>query len=756
MNNWIRNTLGAVLTLACICGHAQSNVDIESLLNSMTLEEKVGQMTQINLDVICEGNIYNLVEPHHIETSKLQTAIEQWHVGSILNCGGHAYTPEHWEKIITPIHNCVDDVAKKNKRPRIPVLYGIDAIHGANYIMGSVLFPQPLAQAATFDENFVRRGAEITAIETRAAGIPWNFSPVLDVARNPLWSRFFETYGEDPYVCSRMGAACISGYQGNYLKEGYIDRTHVAACMKHFLGYSAARTGKDRTPAIISDIELREIYLPSFQAAIAAGALSVMINSGEINGIPVHANPAILTQLLRQELAFDGVAVTDWEDVSKLHQIHRVSEDMKSSVLLAVTAGIDLCMVPNDFEFARYLLELVNEKKISVARINDSVRRILTMKKRLGLFDDNQLRYKSAYTLVGCQEHRAVALETARKSITLLKNTANALPLTGEEKLLITGPAAHNTLLLNGAWSRTWQGTDNKYEDPKQNTIYTAFQKSWKNNITHYPVASTETPFALDKGLDEAIQQCSTIIICLGENPSTEKPGDIDALTITTGQADLVKYCAGKGKKIILILVENRPLIIHDIAPLCDAILMAYEPGTMGADALYDILSGTISPSGRLPFTYPAHEHTLITYDHKNSEALDTKFGLNAYQPEWPFGFGLGYSEIQYGAISTNGSSYSGDDVVEIKIPIANKGKREQDEVVMIYTRDHVASVTPSVRKLKAYNRVSLKAGESREIVFRLTKKDFSFVGNNSQWIHEAGKFDVIIGSEKKEIQWLD
>lgn len=756
MKYWNRFFVLVIIISYSGAWHCQKNIDVESLLNTLTIEEKVGQMTQINLDVICEGNIYNLVEPHHIETAKLKTAIEQWHVGSILNCGGHAYTADHWEKIITPIHNTIDEFARKTGRPRIPILYGIDAIHGANYIMGSVLFPQPLAQAATFDENDVKRCAEITAIETRAAGIPWNFSPVLDVGRNPLWSRFFETYGEDTYVCKRMGSACIEGYQGKVNSDGIIDKTHVAACMKHFLGYSAARTGKDRTPAIISDIELREIYLPSFQSAIAAGALSVMINSGEINGIPVHANPVILTDLLRKELQFDGVAVTDWEDVSKLHQIHRVSGDMKNSVLLAVQAGIDLCMVPNDFEFTRYLLELVREGKISTERINESVRRILTMKKKLGLFDDNQLRYKTQFEKVGCEEHRLAALQTARKCITLLKNNANTLPLRSDEKILITGPAANSTLMLNGAWSRTWQGMDSKFEDPKQNTVISVFQKARKENVTHYPIDTIEQTFAPTPQLDNEIARCGAIIICLGENPSTEKPGDINALTLSKSQMNLVTYCASKGKKIILVLIENRPQIIHDIVPLCDAILMAYQPGTMGADALYDVIIGNISPSGRLPFSYPAYEHSLLTYDHKYSEALDTKFGFDAYQPEWPFGFGLGYNNITYSETKTNAFKYSGDAMVRITTTVANAGNSEQDEVVLLYTRDHVASVTPSVRKLKAFQRISLKPGQSKEVIFQLTKKDFGFVGSNGKWIHESGMFDLIIGNQKTEIEWLD
>jgi len=756
MTNWIRIFTFVAISLCSDAWYCQKNIDIDDLLNSLTIEEKVGQMTQINLDVICEGSIYNLVEPHHIEPSKLRTAIEQWHVGSILNCGGHAYTADHWEKIITPIHKTVDEVAQNTGRPKLPILYGIDAIHGANYILGSVLFPQPLAQAATFDVAQVKRCAEITAVETRAAGIPWNFSPVLDVGRNPLWSRFFETYGEDTYLCAQMGSACIEGYQGKYNSDGLIDKTHVAACMKHFLGYSAARTGKDRTPAIISDIELREIYLPSFQSAIASGAMSVMINSGEINGIPVHANPVILTQLLRKELQFEGVAVTDWEDVSKLHQIHRVSSDMKNSVLLAVQAGIDLCMVPNDFEFARYLLELVREGKISMDRINESVRRLLTMKKKLGLFDDAILKYKTNFQQVGCQEHRQAALETARKCITLLKNDAHTLPIKGNEKILITGPAANSTVLLNGAWSRTWQGVDTTYEDQQQNTILTAFQKVGRDNVSHYPIHSTTASFTPTMLLTNELERCNVVIICLGENPSTEKPGDIDALTISQGQIDLVKYCSNKGKKIILVLIENRPQIIHDIVPLCDAVLMAYQPGTMGADAIYDVLTGKVSPSGRLPFTYPAHEHTLLTYDHKYSEALDTKFGFEAYKPEWPFGYGLGYSPIAYGKMKTNAANFSGNAITKIVIPLTNEGRQEQEEVVLLYTRDHVASVTPSVRKLKAFQRISLKPGETKEVIFQLTKKDFEFVGTNGAWVFEAGTFDLIIGDQKEEIQWID
>jgi len=719
-------------------------VDIEALIAQMTIEEKVGQMTQINLDVVCEGGIYKLVEPHHIEPAKLQEAIIKWHVGSVLNCGGHAYPLKQWHEIIGEIQR----VATTQGRLKIPVLYGIDAIHGANYMMGSTLFPQQLGQAATFNPELVKRGAQITAYETRAAGIPWNFSPVLDVGRNPNWSRFFETYGEDPLVCATMGRACIDGYQGNSTEP---DATHVAACMKHFLGYSGARTGKDRTPAIISDIELRQIYMPSFQAAINEGAMSVMINSGEINGIPVHANPAILTQLLRNEMGFNGMAVTDWEDVMKLHQIHKVTANNKESVKAAVDAGIDMCMVPNDYEFARHLIELVKEGKITEARLNESVRRILVMKRDLGLFVNAMPPALKAFPEFGSAKHQQAARETAEESITLLKNNG-ALPLSKTANILVCGPAANSLTLINGAWTRTWQGTDAKWEDETRNTIFEAMQ-AINANTAHIEGCTLDSLLDVKEAMEKAAAS-DAIVICLSELPSTEKPGDIEDLALPAAQRQFVKQMSATGKPIVLVLVENRPRIIHDIVPVCSSVVMAYQPGDLGSDALARILFGDVNPSGKLPFTYPAHEQSLLTYDHKFSETLDPKFGNTAYSPEWPFGFGMSYSTLSYSNVKVSSNELKGTGSISVSIDVTNRGKMDAKETVLLYTRDHVASITPSVRKLRKFDKKSIAAGATVNYTFEITAADLAFINKDLKSVTEAGAFDIIIGDQVAVINY--
>jgi beta-glucosidase len=713
-------------------------VDIEALIAQMTIEEKVGQMTQINLDVVCEGGIYKLVEPHHIEPAKLQEAITKWHVGSVLNCGGHAYPLKQWHELVGEIQR----VATTQGRLKIPVLYGIDAIHGANYMMGSTLFPQQLGQAATFNPELVKRGAQITAYETRAAGIPWNFSPVLDVGRNPNWSRFFETYGEDPLVCATMGRACVDGYQGDSTEP---DATHVAACMKHFLGYSGARTGKDRTPAIISDIELRQIYMPSFQAAINEGAMSVMINSGEINGIPVHANPAILTQLLRNEMGFNGMAVTDWEDVMKLHQIHKVTTNNKESVKAAVDAGIDMCMVPNDYEFARHLIELVKEGKITEARLNESVRRILVMKRDLGLFVNAMPPALKDFPDFGSAKHQQAARETAEESITLLKNDG-VLPLSKTSKVLVCGPAGFSLTLINGAWTRTWQGTDPKFEDGSRHTIYEALQVV-NPNISFSEGSTLDSLSNVDEAVSKA-RTSDVIVVCLSELPSTEKPGDIEDLSMPDAQRELVKRLSKTGKPIVLVLVENRPRIIHDIVPLCNAVVMAYQPGDLGSDALARILVGDVNPSGKLPFTYPAHEQSLLTYDHKFSETLDPKFGNTAYSPEWPFGFGMSYSTLSYSNLKVSSNELKGTGSITVSVDVTNKGKIDAKETVLLYTRDHVASITPSVRKLRKFDKKSIAAGATVNYTIEITAADLAFINKDLKSVTEAGTFDIIIGDQ--------
>ena len=715
---------------------AQSAVDIESLLSKMTIEEKVGQMTQLNLDVVCEGDIYKLVEPHHIDKAKLNKALLEYHVGSFLNCGGHAYPLEQWHAIIGEIQQ----VATENTRLKVPVIYGIDAIHGANYTMGSTLFPQPLAQAATWNPALVKRASQITAYEVRASGISWNFSPVLDLGRDPRWSRLFETYGEDVLLAQKLGEAAVIGYQGNNLSSN----VNVAACMKHFLGYSMPRTGKDRTPVYIDEIQLREYFLPTFQTAINAGAATVMINSGELNGIPVHANKDILTTLLRRELGFNGVAVTDWEDIMKLNNIHMVSPTLKEAVRMSVDAGIDMCMVPNDYNFTILLIELVKEGTISEERLDISVRRILQLKKDLGLFEEPFTPNKHKYPEFGSTAFAKESQNTAEESITLLKNKNNILPLKENTKIFITGPAANSLTWLNGAWTRTWQGVDTTWDDDTKLTIQEAF------NIRNSTYLSSDL-FNSEEGakqLMEAAQNADVVIICLGEQPSTEKVGDRNTLTLPDDQLELFSIMALAGKPVVLVLVENRPLLVNEIEPFCDAILLAYEPGDYGAAALANIMYGNVNPSGKLPITYPRYEGSLLWYDHKHTETLDVNFGRTAFDPQWEFGYGLSYTQYVYSGIEISDDTIQ-NEIVTISINVTNTGAVAGKEVVQLYIADRYASITPSVKRLRGFEKITLQPGQTQKVTFKINQKDLAFVGKDLQWISEEGWFDVSIGDQK-------
>ncbi|HRG27229.1 MAG TPA: glycoside hydrolase family 3 N-terminal domain-containing protein [Chitinophagales bacterium] len=730
----IKNSIGIFFITSTL--HAQSNVDIDALIAKMTIEEKVGQMTQLNLDVVCEGGIYNLVEPHHIEPAKLHKALVEYHVGSILNCGGHAYGLDQWHTII----NTIQQVATTETRLKIPVIYGIDAIHGANYTLGSTLFPQPLAQAASWNTDMVKRGGEITAYEVRATGIPWNFSPVLDLGRDPRWSRLFETYGEDVLLATEMGLATIEGYQGNNLADAY----HVAACMKHFLGYSMPRTGKDRTPVYIDEIQLREYFLPTFQAAINAGAATVMINSGELNGIPVHADKKILTDLLRSELGFKGVAVTDWEDIMKLNNIHMVAPTLKDAVYMAIDAGIDMCMVPNDYDFTILLTELVKEGKISEARLDVSVKRILELKKQLGLFEQPFTPANTDYKKFGSAEFARAAQNMVEESITLLKNNNQTLPIKTETKIFVTGPAANSMTYLNGAWTRTWQGTDTIWNDQSKYTIREAFNAA----TTTFIASDNMSDASVREKMLAAAKASDVIIICLGEKPSTEKVGDIDALTMPDNQQQLVGLLKSVGKPIVLVLVENRPLIVNDIEPLCDAIVLAYEPGDYGGLALANIIYGKVNPSGKLPFTYPRHEASLLWYDHKHTETLDQTFGRKAFNPQWEFGYGLSYTTFQYSNLKISNDTLSTGNL-QISVEVTNTGTSAGKEVVQLYIADRYASITPSVKRLRGFEKVEIKPGATHIVTFTISAKDLAFVGRDEQWMSEAGWFDIMLGSEK-------
>jgi len=717
--------------------------DIDVLISKMSIEEKVGQMSQVDLGVIAVGEICNLKNPQQLDILKLETALNKYHVGSILNvgCGSGTISLENWKKIISTIQI----KNQKSSNYPIPVIYGIDAIHGANYVMGATLFPQQIAQAATWNPKLVKSANEISAYETRAAGIPWNFSPVLDLGRQPLWSRFFETYGEDVCLAKSMAVAAISGLQSN------VDNTyHVAACMKHFLGYSFSLSGHDRTPAWISERELREYFLPTFQAAINVGAKTVMINSGEINGTPVHANYDILTKLLRDELKFTGVAVTDWEDIYKLVNVHHVAATKKEAVKMAIMAGIDMSMTPNDFEFNDLLIQLVKEGSIPQSRIDLSVKRILNLKKELGLFD-NVVYLPSSYPDFGSKKFSDVSYNAASEAITLLKNNSNVLPLTNkDEKLFVCGPAANSLNLLNGAWTHTWQGVDDKYNSKGKLTILKALRANF-TSVNYLQGTSLDSIIDFNACIAQA-KNADKIIVCLGELPCTEIPGNINDLTLPAAQLKLVDELSKLSKPIILVCCFNRPRIIHSIVNKADAIIYAYLPGDEGGRAIADCIAGIINPSGKLPFTYPKATNEIVHYDHKASEDLATDFSNNAYQPEFDFGFGMSYTHFTYSDFKVSSDTLLNNDSISISIKVTNDGKLNGKEVVQLYYKDLVASITPSVKKLVAFEKVDLSFGQSKVVNLKVAKSDFSFINKDLKRVTEEGTIELMLSDFKHAI----
>ncbi|MDG1724667.1 MAG: glycoside hydrolase family 3 N-terminal domain-containing protein [Bacteroidia bacterium] len=726
------------------CNHSKNqdkaSINIDEIMSKMSVKDKIGQMTQLNLDVISVGEVFNLKEPHELDSTKLRKAIVEYGIGSILNAGGHAYTLEHWNEVISTIQN----IATTETNHGVPIIYGIDAIHGANYLLGGTLFPQPLAQAATFNPNMVRKAAAITAYETRASGIPWNFSPVLDVARQPLWSRVFETYGEDVYLCKRMGIATIDGYQGDDASDPY----RVASCMKHFLGYSWSFTGKDRTTAYIPETQLREYFLPTFEAAVDAGSLSIMINSGDINGIPVHADKRILTDLLRTELKFDGVAVTDWEDIIKLNQLHKIAPTLKDAVKMAINAGIDMSMVPNDYKFSDLLLELVNEGEVSMTRIDESVRRILLMKQRLGLFEDPFTPNNYDYPLVASDSFVNHSYQIAGEAITLLKNNNSILPISKDKKVFVTGPMANSLILINGSWTRTWQGTDEQWDDTSKNTILDAIQANFTE--VSFEQGCDINQLVKDNKAYNMARNSDIILACMGEYPSTEKPGDIHSLDLEEAQIEYVKALAKLGKPIVLVLVENRARIIRKIEPLCESIILAYQPSENGSDALADIISGEINPSGKLPITYPKYTNSLILYDHKYTDQLNLNNGLGAFDPQFEFGHGLSYTNFEYSDLKVNKTDDN--ESIHISVNVTNKGNRDGKESVLVFVSDLYASITPSVKRLRKFEKQMIKVGETRAFEFVIDTNELAFVNIYNQWVTEPGDYKISIGGLTESI----
>ncbi|MEP6741376.1 MAG: glycoside hydrolase family 3 N-terminal domain-containing protein [bacterium] len=719
---------------------------IDALLQRMTLEEKVGQMTQLTISMIVSGQDQNI----QIDPAKLDKAIVRYGVGSILNVADQALTPDRWHEIIAQIQT----TATKKTRLGIPVIYGIDSIHGANYIQGATLFPQEIGMAATWNPELMKRGSEISAMETRAAGIPWSFSPVLDIGRQPLWPRFYETFGEDPYLAKVMGVAFVRGMEGSDVSSP----EHVATSLKHYMGYSLSINGRDRTPALIPENYLREYVLPTFDAAVQAGAHTVMINSAEINGIPGHINHHILTDILRGELGFKGFVVSDWEDIKKLVTVWHVAATEKEATRMAIMAGIDMSMVPLDYSFADHLIALVKEGAVPQSRIDEAVRRILKVKFELGLFE-NSMPDAALKSKIGLAESRQTSLQAARESMTLLKNANNLLPLPKDRKVLVTGPTADSLISLNNGWTYVWQGSEESLYPKDRPTIRRAIeQKVGAANVTYLPGTkifrrpgspSNNTSTNLETEVDipaavRAAAAADVVVLCLGEGSYTETPGNIPDLNLGEPQQKLAEAIAATGKPVVLVLVEGRPRVVNRIADNARAVLMAYNPGNEGGQAVADVLFGDFNPCGKLPFTYPRFPNALMTYDHK---AFETESFDNAgITPQFEFGEGLSYTTFSYKDLRLDRKAIGLGDELTVSVTVTNSGKRAGKEVVQLYVSDLVASLSPPGKRLKRFAKIYLDPGQSRTLTFKLNSGDLSFVGADNKRVVEPGDFEVMIG----------
>lgn len=724
-----------------------NEVRAKKILSKLSLEDKCGEMTQLAIDVTLNGEPYNPVEPQSFDMEKLREVLIDLRVGSILNVAAHAYTRERWYEVMDTIQT----IATKEKKNSIPVLYGIDAIHGANYTVGATLMPQQIGLAATWNPELARLSGEVSAYETRASAIPWTFSPVLDMGRDQRWPRLWETFGEDVHLASEMGVAMIDGFQGDDIGDKY----HVAACMKHFLGYSIPWSGKDRSPAYIPERQLREYFVPTFQKATDAGAATLMICSGEVNGIPVHANPALLKDLLRTEMGFKGLAVSDWDDLIYLVNRHRVATDMKDAIRIAVNAGMDMAMVPMDTQFPILLKELVQEGKVPMERIDEAVTRILIAKIELGLFEQ-PFYPMSDYPDFASEKHTQISYEAAAESIVLLKNKNNSLPIITSQKVLVTGPTANSMQCLNGGWSGTWQGNNTDYDNKDKKTILQAIQdKLGAENVIYTQGTSFDKTQNL-QAVTKAAEGVETIIVCIGEMSYTETPGNIDDLNLPDAQIELVKTAAATGKKVIVIMAAGRPRIVQELEPNADAFLMSLLPGNEGGRAIADIIVGEINPSGKMPYTYPRYANALMTYDHKGTDLPKYDFSMDNFDPQWEFGYGQSYTKFAYSNLKIINQTLSKDDSIEISVDVKNIGNRAGKEVVQLFITDKVASVTPSVKRLRAFEKINLKVGEVKTITFNLPISDLKFIGIDNQWIIEPGDFEVTISNLKSDFEVIN
>jgi len=756
-----------IISISTSCQQANNRTDVNieidqkvnKLLNTMTLEEKVGQMTQVTLSVLTKGdNIYESDEPVSLDAERMRIAFSKYKLGSVLNTANtKAFSLDWWNKIINEIQETA--IAETG----IPVIYGIDAIHGTTYTAGSTLFPQEINQGASFNPDLVKELNELSAYEMRAANIPWNFSPVLDMGRDARDPRLWETYGEDVYLVSQMGAAAVQGLQGDNIR---IDKYHGAACLKHFLAYNS-NSGKDRNPLEISARELLETHATSFQKSIDAGAKSIMISSGIINGVPVHSNKHILTQLLRNEMGFKGVLVTDWADIENLYNRDKVAQSEKEAVKMAINAGVDMSMVPYNFKFCDYLIELVHEGEVSMSRIDEATSRILHLKYELGLFNEANTQAKD-YPKFASQEFAAKAQKMAEESITLLKNDNDILPLAKSAKVLVCGPNANSLRAMNGGWSYSWQG-EKAFEFTSQ---YSSFLKAIENKVGKDQVKYyegiaydnegkyyEEEKYDLSK-ITKLAKDIDYILLFLGENSYTEKPGDLHDLYISSKQEELAKIAATTGKPIILVLNEGRPRIISKFEKDMDAIIQTYLPGNYGGIALADILFGDINPSGKLPYSYPMFPNSLLTYDYKPAEKQEKLIGAYDYESDvavqFEFGAGLSYTSFEYSNLEISTKELQANGEIEISLDIKNTGERSGKEVTLLYISDHYASITPANKKLKRFEKVSLNPEETKRVEFSISADDLSFYNAHNQRISEKGSFTISIGGLKADFVLVD
>lgn len=764
----MKNLTLFIFSFFLISTSPNSDIDIriDSIMSNMTIEQKIGQMAQINLTVIANGpDKWSSFEPLQIDKDRIEKAIHKYHVGSILNTtNNRARDISTWNEIIDEIQTYA-----LSSETAIPILYGIDGIHGATYIDGATMFPQQIGTAATWDiKNSFNMGM-VTAYETRAAGIPWNFSPVLDLGQDPRFPRQFETFGEDPYLTTQMGLASLKGQQGidNNMDNDFV----VATSIKHFLGYQTTISGKDRTPSYIPEHVLRELHLPAFEKAISQGAKTIMINSGLINGIPVHADRYLLTNLLREELGFDGIILTDWEDINKLHDRDKVAESRKEAIKIAINAGIDMSMIPYDYEeFCDNLLELVKEGEISEARIDESVRRILKLKIELGLFDKKN---KSDYSDFGSQKHQNYAYDAAVESMTLLKNENSILPIKNKNKILVTGPNGNTMRTLNGAWTYSWQGEKTDFFAGDHNTIYEAIKNKFTDSDVKYIPGITypvnedydkEPKFEYyDQYIDQkkeaikyANEEADIIILSLGENSYTEKPGDLNDINLNRLQLDFANEIVKSGKPVVLVLNIGRPRLISEIESKVSAVINIYLPGNFGGDALADILYGSVNPSGKLPYSYPLYSNSLIPYNYKPAEVQNNSQGAYNYVGEvnnlYEFGFGLSYTSFEYSNLKLNSNHFSKNEKIYLSVDIKNTGKTKGKEVIQVYSKDHYASLTPDIKRLRAFKKIQLNPGETQNVKFEIKVRDLGFINYDNEHIIETGKFDLMVGSLKSEL----